>query len=195
MSNSKFNSNDSFAYWVKPTEDLTGKSPDECEKAFKSSYQENHFPNELLPNDLDEYLSQIKYVLVGLNAGNAAVNQPADQLFLNFHGKKRSSDYRMAAAVYGTELWGTFMTDVSPVIESKSPDVKISQNDVIALDKHLKELGIPDDATLIALGGKAFNAIHEYSTHPVTTMYHYSSINRNWTAQIAKDQINEIISK
>lgn len=43
--------------------------------------------------------------------------------FLNFHGQKKSLDYRLAAAIYGTPLWGAFMTDLVAINESKSDNV------------------------------------------------------------------------
>jgi len=197
MTNLKFNSTDSFAYWDAPSENLTGKSPKEREDLFKDSYKEEHFPTELLPDDLEAHLKQTKYVLVGMNPGNAAVDQPKEDLFANFHGKKASADYRMAAATYGTELWGTFMTDLSHIIESDSTKVDMDQNDVIALEKHLTELGIPADATLIAMGKtQPFTELKKYSTHPVVYIYHYSNSNNGHrTAQVTKDQLDEILGK
>ena len=197
MTNLKFNSEDSFAYWDAPSEDLTGKTPQEREDLFKASYQENHFPTELLPDDLAAHLKQTKYVLVGMNPGNAAANKPADELFTNFHGNKASADSRMAAATYGTELWGTFMTDLSHVIESDSTKVSMGQRDVLALEEHLTELGIPADATLIAMGKtQPFTELEKYSTHPVYYIYHYSNANNGHrTAQVTKDQIAEILAK
>lgn len=197
MTNLNFNSLDSFAFWNAPKEDLSGKTPDNIQNLFKESYQENTFPNELLPADLESYLKQLKYVLVGMNPGNAAVDQPADKLFLNFHGLKGSADYRLAAAVYNTPLWGTFITDLSHTIESSSPNVKFTQEDVLNLEKHLRELGVPDNATIISLGkGDSYKQLVKYSTHPVEYIYHYSnSNNAHWKAPVVKKQIAEIVEK
>ena len=171
-------------------------TPDEREKAFGANYQPNHFPMDKLNDDIDKRLKNTKYVIVGMNQGNAAVNQNKDKLFLNFHGNKNSMDYRLAAVLYNTELWGSFMTDVSHVIESSSKDVDITQDDVINLENHLDNLGISKNATLVALGGKVNKALTSYAKRPVKTMYHYSgSNNRYWKADKVHEQVMNILKK
>ncbi|KRK95481.1 hypothetical protein [Companilactobacillus futsaii] len=104
MTNAKFTSIDSWAIWDVPNADLTNMTPDEREKAFGDNYQPNHFPTNKLTGDIDERLKNTKYVIIGMNQGNAAIDQDKDKLFLNFHGNKGSMDYRLAAALYNTEL-------------------------------------------------------------------------------------------
>lgn len=200
MTNLNFNSTDSFAIWNTPSEDLTGKDNDYRQEAFGKSYQPNHFPTNELPDDLETKLNTVDYVLVGMNPGNAAVNQDKDKLFLNFHGDKKSMDYRLAAAVYGTKLWGTFMSDLSHIIESDSKNVAITQADVTAFEKHLSELGVPEDATLIAMGLPTFHALNEFSSHPVVKIPHYSGSNNGqtpnrWNADNAREQVLAIVEK
>lgn len=195
MADSKFTSVDSWAFWNIPAGDLSDKDAKTIEDLFKDSYQENHFPSEMLPTNLEDYLQQTKAVIVGMNPGNAAANQ-SNESFLNFHGQKKSADYRLAAALYNTDLWGTFMTDLSTVIESDSTNVELDQKNVAALEKHLDELGIPEDAVLIALGGKTYKSLEKFAKRPVATMYHYSNANNgHWTAEKAKQQISEILTK
>ncbi|HJF86337.1 MAG TPA: hypothetical protein K8V88_02775 [Companilactobacillus farciminis] len=196
MTNAKFTSIDSWAIWDVPNADLANMTPDEREKAFGANYQPNHFPMDKLNDDIDERLKNTKYVIVGMNQGNAAVNQNKADLFLNFHGNKGSMDYRLAAVLYNTELWGSFMTDVSHVIESSSKDVDITQDDVINLENHLDNLGISKNATLVALGGKVNKALTSYAKRPVKTMYHYSgSNNRYWKADKVHEQVMNILEK
>lgn len=195
MTNAKFTSIDSWAIWDVPNDDLTGMTPDEREKSFGANYQPNHFPMDKLTGDIDERLKNTKYVIIGMNQGNAAINQDSDKLFLNFHGNKGSMDYRLAAVLYNTELWGSFMTDVSHAIESTSKDVDITQDDVINLENHLDNLGISKDATLVALGGNVNDALTNYAKHPVKTMYHYSGSNGHWKADKVHEQVMNILNK
>lgn len=196
MTNAKFTSIDSWAIWDVPNDDLTGMTPDDREKAFGANYQPNHFPMDKLTGNIDERLKNTKYVIIGMNQGNAAINQDPDKLFLNFHGNKGSMDYRLAAVLYNTELWGSFMTDVSHVIESSSKNVNITQDDVINLENHLDNLGISKDATLVALGGNVNKALTNYAKRPVKTMYHYSGSNNHyWKADIVHKQVMNILEK
>lgn len=194
MKNSKFNSMDSWAIWDIPDVDLTNKTPDERQRIFGDNYQPNHFPSEKLNKNLDAKLKSSKYVIAGMNPGNAASEQPSDP-FSNFHGAKKSADYRLAAALYDTEIWGSFMTDVSSTVESKSDKVKITQNDVEKFEKHLDELNIPDDVTIIALGTKTFNALKKFAKRDVKKIYHYSRSNGLWKAEKVHSQIEDVLNK
>lgn len=188
-----FNSFDSWALWRIPTENLNEKTPKEREQAFGNSYQPNMFLTDQLSDNLEAKLKNTQYVLVGMNPGNGAKNQSQDELFLNFHGAKKSMDYRLAAATYNTDLWGAFMSDLSHTIESDSKKVKLSKEDVNNFEAHLDELGIPNDATLVALGGTVFKALQDFSNHPVAHMYHYSNSNNgHWTAEVARKQVLDI---
>ena len=193
MKNSKFNSMDSWAIWDIPDVDLTNKTPDERQRIFGDNYQPNHFPSGKLNKDLDSKLKSSKYVIAGMNPGNAASEQPAEP-FSNFHGAKKSADYRLAAALYGTEIWGSFMTDVSSTIESNSGNVKITQDDVEKFEKHLDELNIPDDVTIIALGTKTFDALKKFAKRDVKKIYHYSRSNGWWKAEKVHGQIEDILN-
>lgn len=194
LKNPKFNSMDSWAIWDIPDTDLTNKTPEERQKLFGDNYRPNHFPSEKLTKDLDAKLESLKYVIAGMNPGNAAIDQ-VDEPFLNFHGAKKSADYRLAAALYGTEIWGSFMTDVSSTIESKSNKIKITQDDVEKFEKHLDELGISKDVTIIALGTKTFAALKKFANRDVKKIYHYSRSNGWWKAEKVHGQIEDILNK
>lgn len=118
MTNLPFTNVDSWALWTVPTESLADKTAKEREQAFGAAYQPETFPTADLPADLSAHLRATKFVLIGMNPGNAAVDHPQDVDFLNFHGQKKSMDYRLAAATYDTPVWGAFMTDLSGTIES-----------------------------------------------------------------------------
>ncbi len=137
---------------------------------------QSFFPKDQLPHNLSEYIQQLKYVLVGMNPGNAIAEHPQEP-FLNFHGSKNSADYRLAAAVYGTKLWGSLMTDLSQQIQSDSTKVRIDANDVQALEHHLDALGVAQDAVLVALGQTTFNNLNKFAQRKVLYIPHYSNSN------------------
>ncbi|MEE6724927.1 hypothetical protein RAO22_01605 [Pediococcus acidilactici] len=139
-----FNTLDSWAFWDIPPSNIDQLDDEERQTQFGEIYKANHFPKEQLPENLVQALSQVKFVLVGLNPGNAGVTLDEQQDFLNFHGQKKSPDYRLAAAVYGTPLWGAFMTDLVAIDESNSENVVSGETEVKALEAHLDQLGIPE---------------------------------------------------
>ena len=180
---------DSWAYWKVP-EGLTADAPiAEKEKRFEESYEPG-FP-DIDHSKLDP--TKAKYVLVGLNSGNAG---PMRGDFGNFHGLKKSKDWRIAAITYGTPVWGAFMTDLVDVKESDSRKVKVSAEDVTNFLKQLDEEGIPPDATLIAMGkSTTFPPLDRYDLgqHSLTYIQHYSSSNNgHWNTSEQHDRIMEI---
>lgn len=186
----EFTPYDSWALWEVPSEVATAKNDEERQYLFGKSYQAKSFPTDLLPEELTEHLSQVRYVLVGLNPGNegdSLVN--AQSKFLNFHGLKKSLDYRLAAAIYGTDLWGAFMTDLVPIVESDSRKVQTTQTDVNVLEDHLDRLGIPQTAMLIALGGKSYQALIGKTNRQVQSIPHYSGANGHWQAAITRQKV------
>ncbi|WP_334330473.1 uracil-DNA glycosylase family protein [Companilactobacillus sp. HBUAS59699] len=184
-----FNTVDSWAIWNKPETSLNNKSAAEREKLFGESYQPESFPEDALTDNIAEKLQNTEYVLVGLNPGNAAVKQDPKTNFLNFHGAKKSMDYRLAAALYDTKMWGAFMTDLTPVIESDSTKVKPSQKDVNNLESHLDELNIPATATIVALGNASNEALAKYAKRNVVTIPHYSGANGHWNAETVHEKV------
>ncbi|MFC6294703.1 hypothetical protein ACFQH1_05765 [Lactiplantibacillus daoliensis] len=182
MTELPFTAEDSWALWNLPNASLDDKTDKEREELFANNYQPETFPIELLPDDLEKHLKGVQYVLVGMNPGNAGNDHPAEGVFLNFHGQKKSADSRLAAAVYGTAVWGTFMTDLSNTIDSDSTRIKFIEANVAQLEAHLDELGIPRDATLIAMGKKTATALDQFATRPVAQIPHYSRANAHWNA-------------
>lgn len=194
-SNIPFNTHDSWAIWETPKESLLDKSDQERQDLFRDNYQPDTFPIELLPKDLKPQLSEVKYVLLGLNPGNAGVSTENAQMYLNFHGKKKSLDYRLAAAVYGTELWGAFMTDLVHVNESNSDKVAVCQKDIERLEQHLDALNIPNDAILVAMGGKAQKALKGYKKRIVEPIPHYAGTNTRWKADKVRQIVEDIVAR
>lgn len=181
---------DSWALWHIPSEIESVKSDDERQRLFGEAYEPKSFPSELLPEDLGAHLACLKYVLVGLNPGNEGESLLKEEAtFLNFHGLKKSLDYRLAAALYGTEMWGALMTDLVHVAESDSTKVQTSQTDAQALEAHLDDLGIPSTAVLVALGGKTYQALAGHTHRQVTTIPHYSGANGHWQAASTRQKV------
>lgn len=178
----KFAKEDSFAYWPVPEgDDLSTQLA--RNDAFKAAYRPG-FPAEiraalakLTPSEWQAKMAAVRYVLVGLNPGNKG----ASGNFNNFHGDPASKDANLAAVLYGTAVWGTFMTDLSQTVESDSAKVKITAADVAALYAHLHDLGIPQTATIIAMHSHVRTALKRKSAQRLwpfdaTTQYihHYS---------------------
>lgn len=192
MTKLPFTAEDSWALWDLPNESIDDKTDQEREALIANNYQPETFPMALLPDNLEEALKNVKYVLVGMNPGNAADAHPTDGDFLNFHGQKKSADARLAAAVYGTAVWGAFMTDLTSTIESDSTQIEFTETNVTQLENHLDELGIPNDATLIAMGRKVAVALDRFAKRPVAQMPHYSRANAHWNASDAHTQLLSI---
>jgi hypothetical protein len=188
-----FNQHDSWAIWEVPDADVESMTPEDRQKAFGESYKELSFPTDQLPKNMEETLANVTYVLVGLNPGNEGVENVAEASFLNFHGKKKSLDYRLAAALHGTELWGAFMTDLVHITESDSNKVNGTQKDVENLEQRLDALSIPKSATLVALGDKAYKALSAFAQRKVARLPHYSGANGHWGAEKTRGIVNDIV--
>lgn len=109
-------------------------------------------------------------VLLGLNPGSAAMNGRDD--WTAFHAGGKHHDERLAEACRTTQLWGSLMTDLFPlIIDSKSEDVQsvlsgkkqapAGENamydlaaNVAAFDRSLSLAGVAQDGnvTLICVG-------------------------------------------
>lgn len=182
---------DSFALWNVPNENLSQMSDKEREACFRENYMSEHFPVELLNENIKNTLENMKYVLIGLNPGNEGVS--SNQEFLNFHGKKKSCDYRLAAALYDTEMWGAFMTDLVHDVESDSNQVMTDSDDVKALEIHLDSVGIPKEALLVALGNTSYQVLSKHATRKVVKLPHYSGVNGHWRAEKTREIVFDII--
>lgn len=193
MQNLPFNTLDSWALWDEPAGDISQLDDETRQNQFGEAYQPNHFPKEQLPADLASALSEVKFVLVGLNPGSAGVTLDEQQEFLNFHGQKKSLDYRLAAAVYGTPLWGAFMTDLVAIDESNSENVVSGEAEVQALEDHLDQLGIPAEAVLVGLGTKAATTLRQFAQRPVEKLPHYSGANGHWKAANTRQAVLKML--
>lgn len=196
MTTLPFTKVDSFAFWRVPADADQVQDNQAREALFKDHYLPNDFPTDQLPADLTAYLAQMSYVLVGMNPGNGLADQP-DQSFTNFHGARKSQDYKLAAALYGTALWGAFMTDLSETVDSNPQHVAFNQQVVTDLESHLDALGIPANATLIAVGqGAHYKNLVKFAHRPVKTIPHYSpSNNGHWTADNSRQKVLAAINQ
>ena len=187
----KYTAVDSWLYWSIPS-DLTDATPEEAIlPLFKENYEPG-FPSDIDKAALDQKLSTVQYVFIGLNPGDAG---PLPELFGNFHGDRKSCDYRLAAITYGTAAWGGFITDLEGSLESDSSKVKVGQANVTALLNHLKDLGIPQSATLIALGSKVYKALEGNlpAGYHLSQLMHYSGMNGHWRFEKERKKVRQII--
>lgn len=132
---------------------------------------------------------------MGLNPGSKGVAVAKDESFLNFHGQKNSRDSRLAAALYGTKLWGTFMTDLVHIEDSKSSTLNPTAKDVKELELHLSALGIPSSAILVGIGRTTANGLTAYAHHPVEYLPHYAGTNGHWRAENTRKIVMDISKK
>lgn len=184
---------DSWAYWQAPANADEISSIEALQQAFHQAYVPG-FPAGIDTAAMAAKLPEVKYVFIGLNPGNAG---PIPELFGNFHGKANSGDYRLATITYGTAAWGAFMTDLVPIRESKSSAVTIEEASAQNLLSHLAELGIPESATLIALGKAVYKALdgHIPATRHLEQLMHYSLVNGHWNAATESTKLQAIIAK
>jgi hypothetical protein len=107
-------------------------------------------------------------VLLGLNPGNAAKIRPDGDPrhdYLNFHTGPKHNDHLIAEAFRGTDYWGSYMTDLYKVIESKSALVKDEPTDVEDLISQIRTLNEGGPVEVIAFGARTFDALKK---HPKT---------------------------
>ncbi|MEJ1299913.1 hypothetical protein QY880_06190 [Latilactobacillus sakei] len=80
-------------------------------------------------------------------------------------------------------------------LESDSSKVKVGQANVTALLDHLKDLGIPQSATLIALGSKVYKALEGNlpAGYPLSQLMHYSGMNGHWRFEKERKKVRQII--
>lgn len=173
----------SWAIWNVPA-DITENDKQDwklIEDKFKRDYKPGFFAD---PDKLYADLTTVKYVIVGQNLGGKGgrINNLDD-----FHGQLRSLDYRIAAAIYDTNVWGGFMTDLvdGPI---DNPTNEIKPEFFTDLENRLNLLGIPTNAKIILMGKKPYDVFQkagliEKSEHPVDWIYHYSGKNSHWDAE------------
>ncbi|GLB46346.1 hypothetical protein WR164_03250 [Philodulcilactobacillus myokoensis] len=104
-------------------------------------------------------------IIVGKNPGDKGKDIDNHTL-LAFHIQGKSNDASLAAALYNTNFWGAFMTDLNHEYNSNSSNVKAKILDVEHLFDRLKQLNITtnnnDDIKFIAIGNDAFNTFKDY---------------------------------
>lgn len=184
---------DSWAFWP-GTAELTPEMPLKAVEATLKKAYTLGFPSEIDQTALTAKLPAVQYVFIGLNPGTSG---PAAGQFGNFHGIARSGITRLAAVAYGTEAWGAFMTDLVTTEDSHASNIHIKKPDVDAFLTHLEELGIPESATLIALGGQTFRALQRFlpANRHLETMMHYSGANGYWKPAVEHQKLLAIIAR
>ncbi|MCL0319218.1 uracil-DNA glycosylase family protein [Apilactobacillus xinyiensis] len=197
LTKNAFTKFDSIAIWDTPNNchnyaDLT---PNQQDELFKTVFQAKVF-NE-------EWLKNIRYdrVIIGQNPGNDGKDIHSNSL-LSFHFSAKSNDHRLAATIYQTSFWGGLMTDLTPEFESNSELVNTDSKDVDSTLHHLKhDLHMQDDAVILCLGTKAYDAFKTYrkelsgtykkqepviiGKHLVLKVPHYSGSNNNKNTRLS----------
>ena len=120
-------------------------------------------------------------VIIGLNP--AGDGQPPWRIpgreWTNFHWPGKHNDHFLAAAFYGTWLWGCYMTDLIPgTHQSKSAEVNPGDRDVEAFMQEASLLGEPDQL-FVCLGDKTYQALFRSlpADSRVVKVPHYSAAN------------------
>jgi len=197
MTNLPFSRLDSWAVWDVPNVDnLINKTAVKKASLFKDAYKPNKFPSDEFETDsitLKKRLVTSKYVIVGLNQGNAAAKEHLEP-FWNFHGNLNSPTYRLASVIYGTALWGSFITDLDPTIDSNSQNVHPGPDQVKALEQHLDDLGVPEDAVLVGLGKSAYNTLLASAKRSVFGIYHYANRKEAGGVDAMNEQVQGILN-
>ncbi|MCK8607216.1 hypothetical protein [Apilactobacillus ozensis] len=187
---------ESLAIWNTPdVKNFESLGSDDKVNAFKKVYKPNFFDYDWLKD------RNMNTVVVACNPGDLL---PEGEM-MNFHGPKSSQDARLASVLYGTKFWGSYMADLSSEVSSDIKKVKLDNSNVERFLKRIREIGIADDAPIIALGNKVFEVFCNYSgnkfnsslfsvmlgKHQVKRVYHYSGANPHWKWDIVRKQITE----
>lgn len=172
MNKNDFTRYDSIAIWNTP-KNIDNLDNTNREKQFGESYKEKHFEDSWI-NDIN-----LNRVIVGQNPGKEGKKITNNSL-LAFHWNKKSNDYRLAAALYGTDFWGAFMTDLNSEFNSHSNQVNADVSDVENFLDKLEKLHINKNATILSIGGNAFHAFKKYNKEKYGIVMHtdkYEPIN------------------
>ncbi|MCZ2492474.1 hypothetical protein [Dellaglioa carnosa] len=168
---------DSWACW-KNEDKIQGSTATEWESSLKEA-NKVYESKEVIGFPIDEHplsklptdLSEVDYVLVGMNPGNAAGKKTDDGKKVNiqkypnnFHGEKKSNDYKLQVAVHKTPVMGAFMTDASDTIESTSKlvsmDIENKNKTIIdILFERLDHLNVKSSAKIIFMGPSKFRSV------------------------------------
>ena len=158
--------------------------------------------NVLDPQQNPDVLSELKpdIVFVGLNVSrNIGDLEPFSNFHPNYHN---AQDYKLRNALYHTELWGGYITDIIkdyPELHGKkvmpflrdNPDVE--RKNIETFREELKDLGT-ENRTIIAFGNDVFSILsrnlkNEFNIFKVT---HYSA---RLNQQGLRDAIKSLIKK
>lgn len=117
-------------------------------------------------NNVDFFLSKInelhsKVIFVGLNRSNVANNFSKVALLSNFHTKGHVGDGRLKRHIQDAKLSnlvGSFMTDISEQIETKSNLVNVQELSAVNnFTKKIRSIDNSRNRHIICFGDKVFN--------------------------------------
>ncbi|URZ86883.1 hypothetical protein [Floricoccus penangensis] len=210
MSNKEYKYSDSkdlesYAVWTLPEnveQLIEEKNFNTLTKEFANVYKTADVPAEEIEKE-----KRHDFVIVGMNPGDTIDTHDKNVKYLNFHGIKNSGTYRLAAAIYDTELWGAYMTDLSRKISSKGSEIEITDEDVDDFLERIEIANIDSDATIIALGISTYEAFENYKEskkengvrhsqigkHHIYYLPHYSMSNGHWNTEKVHNRVLEIL--
>ena len=125
------------------------------------------------------------FVFVGLN-GSGKHNDylDFDKAWFNFHSDSpRGHDYKLRYALYGTPLWGSYITDIikyyqevdsGKVVNYVRSNPEVLKENIAAFREELKLLG--GHPVIVALGGAAYDFLVENldDEYKIVKVKHYS---------------------
>lgn len=125
------------------------------------------------------------FVFVGLNgSGKHEDYLESDKAWFNFHSDSpRGHDYKLRYALYGTPLWGSYITDIikyyqevdsSKVVSYVRNNSEVLKENIEAFREELNLLG--GRPVIVALGGAAYDFLRENlgKEYKIIKVKHYS---------------------
>ena len=125
------------------------------------------------------------FVFVGLNgSGKHEDYLESDKAWFNFHSDSpRGHDYKLRYALYGTPLWGSYITDIikyyqevdsSKVVSYVRNNPDVLKENIEAFREELNLLG--GRPVIVALGGAAYDFLSENlgNEYKIIKVKHYS---------------------
>ena len=125
------------------------------------------------------------FVFVGLNgSGKHEDYLESDKAWFNFHSDSpRGHDYKLRYALYGTPLWGSYITDIikyyqevdsSKVVSYVRNNPEVLKENIEAFREELNLLG--GRPVIVALGGAAYDFLSENlgNEYKIIKVKHYS---------------------
>lgn len=216
-----FGGNSSWAVWAKP-EKGNWSSKDsiadlDCVWCGGDEYKSiDDYAKERFNN-----IKDVKYVFVGLNPSDhncdncsythidkcednnrkQKAKEKGKELWSNFHSACtiKSQDYKLRKALYDTDYWGSFITDIKPDVETDSNKISTTptEESIKMVNSIISLFG--EKITFIAIGSKSCTILQKILPENVNlkkiTHYSYRSLSPDNYVTRVKNDLNNIITK